>query len=297
MKKERSVLVYLLSVFIFSCGNRNNEPTSLNENNEVTISNRIDSLRKASFDSLEGGTINYIDFYAKALKIDSTDLTFKINHAYSISHFKNEKQSAIAEIKTILKKYPNNPDALFALGTVFYSINLDSGLYYCEKSLSINPKNFINWYNLSTYYDEQKMYSKAIMCINEAINLLPSKIDLKLVRGSYKLGLEDYKGAFEDMDTIPESYVKKSTVYFNRAKCLFYLKRFEEAISDCNKVIEEEKQSTISETFLIRGSSKLGLKQIDSAYVDIKKAYDMGNSDAVEIYNKLLDYYKKHQKI
>jgi tetratricopeptide (TPR) repeat protein len=256
---------------------------------------RLDSLRRASLLAIKTGSINYLEYYEKALKIDTSDIVSRINHAYSILIVKNDFDGAVQEIRNTLKLYPHSPDALFALGTVLLGVKPDSALYYCEKAVQLYPNNYVLLHYLASYYNDQGLYQKAINCMDKVIAYQPKNQGLKLERGFYKLNMEDYKGAYNDMDTIPEAYSKYYNTYFNRAKTLYYLNRFKESIKDCDKAIEIDPNEE-SEIYLIRGLSKLGLEQIDAGYEDVKKAYEMGNKDAVDVYNKYQDYYKRHKK-
>lgn len=46
---------------------------------------RLDSLREASLSNLQSGKIDYVEYYKKALKIDSSNLLARVNHAYSLA--------------------------------------------------------------------------------------------------------------------------------------------------------------------------------------------------------------------
>jgi len=295
MKLRSISACFLCMMFFVSCSQEVKKTTTqISNNKDPKIRLRIDSLREAEISNIRRG--NYEGFYKKAMMIDSSEVILKINHAYSIAHNKNDYSAALIELRGLFKKYANNSDLLFAYGTVIYSFNPDSAFYYCEKALTLEPKNWLNWLYLSMYYDEQKITQKSLQSINKAIELRPNIIELRLFRGAYKMDLEDYKGAYEDMDTIPKNS-KDSGLYINRGLCLYSLKKYELAISDINTYIMITKKP-ISQAYVIRGFSKLSLKDKEGAYEDLKIAHetDGSNVSAEDTYFKLVDYFKTHKK-
>jgi tetratricopeptide (TPR) repeat protein len=292
--KLKIIITYFTSCIMFfaSCSQQSKGGINKAEGNEQLLKLRIDSLREAELSGIK--KLNFEEFYKKAMMIDSGEVMLKINHAYSVAHQKSDYKEALNELRVLFDKYPNNPELLFAYGTIIYSFNPDSAFYYCEKSLAIEPKNWMNWYYLSMYYDEQKITQKSLQAINNAIAIRPNNIKLRLVRGAFKMEIEDYKGAYEDMDTIPEG-ISDPNFYGNRAECLFHLNKFELAILDCDKYLAISK-NPISDIYITRAYSKINLKRNYEGYEDLKKAKEMGNNSADDTYKQLDEYFKTHTK-
>lgn len=296
-------LVLLLVVFSFGCSEKKTGSitTISTEDRDSLIARlndpiklrRMDSLRLASIDQVIHGTPDNVAFYEKAMKIDSNNFMTRIRHAYAISEFNHDTVGAIKELRETLKMYPNAPDVWFALGTLFFSINQDSGSYYCERSIQMNPSNYFNSYCLAKYYEAYGKDDKALVVVEKAIKEWPTSVDLKLFRASFRLSTRDYEGAYNDMVVIPEKFSDDASVYFNRAKASLFLKKYKETVIDCNTALRLGLEGvSLPEVYLIRGTAIVNSGDIDSGYLDIKKSFEMGNPDAVEAYKKLNEYYR-----
>jgi tetratricopeptide (TPR) repeat protein len=88
---------------------------------------------------------------------------------------KNNLEKASNLYKKILKKYPDNFDANFNLGTIFAKNNkLEKSVELLEKAVSINPNNEKIFNNLGLIYLNLGDNEKALETIKKAININPN---------------------------------------------------------------------------------------------------------------------------
>lgn len=293
----RSAHFFVLTTFIltiFSCSENSQEAKKGGQIPDSLIQKRLDSLREVSVPLMSKGLLDYVDFYKKVLEIDPTILSAKINHAYSIAYFEKDVEGGIKEIRALLREYPDNPEVLFALGTIIYTQNPDTAFYYCEKSIALDPTNARNIYLLATCYDEQERYKNALETVEKAIRLRPKDRSLIFSRGAYRNRLGDHLGALEDMRITPTNYSDNSAVYLNRALCFYALKQYSNCIKDCDTALAFNPKN--SELYFIRGTAKSYVRDMEGAFDDLKKAVELGNTEAVESYKLAVEYFKKNRR-
>jgi protein O-GlcNAc transferase len=85
-----------------------------------------------------------------------------------------ELKQAESLCREIVKKQPENTDALHLLGVLSYQLgNYDSAIEYLHKTLRFIPANAYVHYNLGNVYKNKKDVDKAISCYQKALQLNP----------------------------------------------------------------------------------------------------------------------------
>ena len=147
-------------------------------------------------------------------------------------------------------------DALFADNN-----NLDAlrGSYYCALNMGYNDK--------------------ALKRANKVIELRPDSSVGYNDRGTIYLVTKDYEKALSDFNKVIEKGTDYPAVaYFNKAKSLRELNRFDEAIKNYNIVISVDNKD--ARAYFKKGIafSKIGNK--DSACISLEMAKTLGDTDA-----------------
>ena len=94
----------------------------------------------------------------------------------ALKHCENSQfPDAIIILRMVLEKYPNQLEALTVLGNVYlHQKDLELGIKYLEKSLSINPQQNNALNDIGYGYYELKDYQKAISFFEKSIALNPN---------------------------------------------------------------------------------------------------------------------------
>ena len=168
------------------------------------------------------------------MNLQNNDLKNKLNFALANIE-KNNLEKAAEIYKKILKKYPDNFDANFNLGTIFAKKNnLEKSVELLEKAASINPNLETIFNNLGLIYLNLGNKEKAIENTKKAIKLNPNSSIAYNHLGLIYLNLGNVNEAIESYlkslkfnpNNIPANYnlgnlyqrindVKNSEKYFN----------------------------------------------------------------------------------
>ena len=168
------------------------------------------------------------------MNLQNNDLKNKLNFALANIE-KNNLEKAAEIYKKILKKYPDNFDANFNLGTIFAKKNnLEKSVELLEKAASINPNLETIFNNLGLIYLNLGNKEKAIENTKKAIKLNPNSSIaynhlglIYLNSGNVNEAIESYLKSLKfNSNNIPANYnlgnlyqrindVKNSEKYFN----------------------------------------------------------------------------------
>ncbi|NTW31758.1 MAG: tetratricopeptide repeat protein [Bacteroidetes bacterium] len=130
------------------------------------------------------------------------------------------------------------------------------------------------WYRIGVWKDGEILFT-------DVIKNNPDMYHCYWIRGNIKYGKADYQGALEDYNSALK-YNPKHFCIRNRGYVRNKLGDFKGAIEDMNFAINSD--STIAETYNIRGMAYYGLGNIKSAILDYSKAILL-NPKYAEAYN------------
>ena len=129
---------------------------------------------------------------------------------------------------------------------VFTELNKnDEAIRDCHCATNLDPSNASAFILAAECYITQNKLKRAVRQLEEAAKQNTSLLDIKILmkragNALYKAG--ELQGAYDTYTkalNIPlESVDTDSELYGNRATVLFYLKRYTEALEDCDKAIE-----------------------------------------------------------
>jgi tetratricopeptide (TPR) repeat protein len=120
----------------------------------------------------------------------------------------SEKTTAddyVKELKELLKRYPEEKDALMMLGEYYIGLRqFEQSLPYFNQVIEIDPLNKLAYNYLAYVYNEMGNFDKSIWAINKYISLAPdepnpydTRGDLYAYNGRLDQAMESYKKALE----------------------------------------------------------------------------------------------------
>lgn len=152
----------------------------------------------------------------------------------------------------------------------------DDGKIQLEKATNIEPKHIEDNINLGLCYIDLELYSKAIECFNEVLELQNEKLKIiALINKSLALAkINDYKGSIECCDEVLEKYKENASksemavAYNSRGQSLSDLGNYEKAIIDFNEA--QQLDPLFIYPYFNRGLALMKKNQKEEA----KKAFD-----------------------
>ena len=128
----------------------------------------------------------------------------------------------------------------------------------------------------------------AIADYSKALEINPNDYNTHGRRGWAEFYLQEYREAIADFNKAIEGKRYDAHYYNIRGQAKYYLQDYKGAIPDFNKAIKlwsgEKYQRSIA--FYWRGLAEIDLGQKDSGCLDLKKAADLGYTDANEAIQK-----------
>ena len=106
-----------------------------------------------------------------------------------------EYKKAIEFGKSIEKKYKNDPDYNFIMGSIFYSLDDEKhALEYFDNVLQINPNDIETWLLKGNIYIFLKDTKQALECCNKILDIEPDNMDgEKLLERIRNIHGDDYQ--------------------------------------------------------------------------------------------------------
>lgn len=244
-----------------------------------------------------------VEFYKKAIEVDpnNADALYGLAKLYENMGFKEKADSVY---KDAISKKPNSVGLRVSYG-LFLSENkrYSECIPHLEKALELgidDPKKEkdVRTALVKAYLEEgkknPKLYSKAIEQIDELIKEDSLNYVNYLNRAEAYGGLGKSRQALADYNKAIELAPKNAVVYIKKAVYLLYeLKRYNDAISTINKVLQFENLDDYykSLAYFLRGDAYYGLG--GTTYNKAKQNNDReGASQAYRYYQKAIQDYK-----
>ena len=138
-------------------------------------------------------------------------------------------------------------------------------------------------------------FESAIDNFSSVIDLDPSKIEAIEFRGYSYLFLQKFNDAVVDFTKSIENEGQKSnlSIFQSRALAFFELKRYQECINDCSRVIESDNDS--ENAYLLRADALKNIEKYPLAIKDYSYAIEI-NSDNIETFFLRGELYLKIKK-
>jgi tetratricopeptide (TPR) repeat protein len=134
------------------------------------------------------------------------------------------------------------------------------------------------YFNRGNAYDDLGDFENAEKDFSEAIRLIPKFANAYHSRGEKKKKNGDYISAIEDFTkAIENDYKILHFAYNNRADALYHLKRYEEAISDCQAAIDID--PAYARAYNTCGIIYESMNDLDNARLYFKRAIAVNPND------------------
>ena len=186
--------------------------------------------------------------------------------------------------------------------------DINSAINKYSDAISIKPGNWKAYtYRAKAYYAIGN-YEKALSDISQAITISPTDISFYEVRANCYLAKEDYEKALADFNLViskaNKNDIKYFQTYFNRGKTLYYIKRYDDAVSDFTQAIylgkKDPKNVTNSYNYLYiyswRGISYMEANKYSEAVDDFNTHLAAYPNYIQSVFYQGLCYYKTGDK-
>lgn len=216
-----------------------------------------------------------------ALLLILSFLTFQRNQVWS---------TEISLWTDTLKKSPNKPRPLFALGSAYSKIkNYDKALYYFNKTIEIDPIFTMVYNHRGIIHEKNLQFDLALKDYQKAIQLDPNFVEainnlanIYKTQGKYDLALENYNKA---LAINPRYY----TSYFNRGALYYSTKDYQRALDDFNKALEINPD--YEQVYNNRGCLFSAVQKYSAAMQDFDHLLKMNPNSADAYFNKGRTYH------
>ena len=116
--------------------------------------------------------------------------------------------------------------------------NLDEGIKLFDKSIDLNPTNYISWFNRGMTKYFLKDYEGALVEYEQTLVLYPEYKNGYLSKGLVKKNLTNYDGALKDFTSAIDIDPNYSDAYFNRGMVYEMLNKKDSACIDFKRAKE-----------------------------------------------------------
>ncbi|MES2566272.1 MAG: hypothetical protein V4565_05365 [Bacteroidota bacterium] len=299
----KSILkLILITIAIVSCSENNNSVIVNTQNLPENIKKRIrDSIEFILVDSIVAKkNINELPYYYAMYHIDTLNTKYIIEYADNLG-IKGQYNSSFSLLNKAIAYTKNDAKLYYCKGNIwqyiatvkmqrneYYKSEMDSSMFYYEKACQTDSNDVALFVTMCIMYNGLEQFDKGMNAIKHAIKLQPQNRDHILFRGTCKVGLKDFKGAYEDLRIITGYRKSDVSMYYNRALAEMNLKMMEEGKLDFDTCIMLEPNQ--AKLYYLRGACKTYIKgEKRNGWLDVKKAHDMGYPVSNEQYKKVME--------
>ncbi|MBR5913539.1 MAG: tetratricopeptide repeat protein [Selenomonadaceae bacterium] len=193
----------------------------------------------------------------------------------------NDFEKAILKFNEVIELNPNHAETYNLLGMSYYRLGkFEKAVENYTKAIELNPKNASNYSGRGFSYEELGKYEEALADFQEAGRVFPnyrhigkiiSNIYFKM--GRYEESLAEITDDIDRYEFIDRGHPDFGG-YVQRAKIYKELKKYDEAIADCNKAIEFK--NDYAEAYYERGKIYQEIGENELAEEDFEKASELG---------------------
>jgi tetratricopeptide (TPR) repeat protein len=211
----------------------------------------------------------------------------EIGHFYKNAFLEEPKPIASGSQMSVLD-YVNRGAAFDSLG------RFDEALEQLEKAIQLNPSFSWTYTNRGNVHQRMGQYREAIEDYSHAILLDADRVTPFINRSSAFRMLNEYDKALQDINQAVLLSPKNSYTYFSRGLVYANMKEYDQAVKDFSIAIELGNQEARRE----RANAFFQLSRFEEALSDLAKALDDDPSDLTSylvrasIYGKFTDYQR-----
>lgn len=164
----------------------------------------------------------------------------------------------------------------------------DKAIDEYNKAIELDPKNAIGYFDRGYAYYYKKNYSAAMSDFDKTLLLDPDYYSAYLGRARVKTKTTDYTGALADYNKLLSMSREAKYYYYRAGFKRKSMKDYQGALDDYDQAILLNKNN--SDYYYDRGTLKaIYFRDDPTACTDIKKAADLGNATAKDMYKDFCD--------
>ncbi|MEC0129739.1 MULTISPECIES: J domain-containing protein [Paenibacillus] len=179
----------------------------------------------------------------------------------SFFHFREDKE-------IFLQRYDNKL-VEYILGQVDGSLEMRYECFLLQASLEFDIEHYLNLRRSAQFMLMEDKHTEAGQLLDEANKLFQNDPDLQLMRAKYCLDTADYMEALVCLNQVTTMWPNERDGYLLRGRLLYYLQRYEEAMKDCEYLLQEDAgnrdvQCLILECKIARSQTEEALTQTET---------------------------------
>jgi len=217
------------------------------------------------------------DAFKKAFLLDSTNRTFQNGLAETYETIGKDEDA----INIYYSQYLEDTmdiSPIISLANIFRkNKEYGSAIHYYQKTIAIDPNNFYYFKLIAYCFNQINMSTPAIFYYDKAIAINPFDLNVYILLANILNSERQFSGAIN----VCNAGLKIDTLNVQLKKILaysYYLnKEFDLSIKGFNELISNS--DSLFFNFKYRGLAYFENKNMDSAIVDLKKAFELENSD------------------
>jgi len=210
-------------------------------------------------------TLDYLD----RISNQSTNLSIQRLKRICYLHCNNFRE-LIPVCKLLCEVDPTDAKLLHEIGFAYSNLrNVDSAIIYYNKSLSLDSKNGLAYFNLGNIQKSQKNNNLAINFYSEALQINPNHVQAYFRRSECYLSIGENQKALIDLNAAIYLNLNNTAVYTNRGSALFRLNRIDDAITDFDHAIELDYKNHLA--LFNRGVAFMNKNEFHKAILDFEK--------------------------
>ncbi|ABD08495.1 TPR repeat protein [Rhodopseudomonas palustris HaA2] len=192
-----------------------------------------------------------------------------------VMHQAGQYDEAKSAYKKVLKKSPNNFQALHFLGLAeFQTGHFDAGIRSLKRALIEDPKSAQAQSDLGSVLNAAQRYDEALVACDKAIALDPALAFAHANRGNVLITLGRYDEAVASLDRALELVPDHTDTWNDRGNALHKLGRYDEALNSYAQAIRIDPLHDVA--FMNQATTLKEMKQFDLALASYDRALSIG---------------------
>jgi len=222
------------------------------------------------------------------------------------AYLKGDYPQAIKVLKKIVESYPDEKDAFWRLGLIYYRnlLKFEEAVHYLNKAIEIDPLYKMAYNNLAYTYDRMGEFEKSLWAINKYISLAPdepnpydTRGDLYARNGNLDHAIESYKKALEKKPDFYSSQWKLGDMYIFRKDYAKAESCFQALSSSSEKRLRSMGRLYLKSIPFYQGKFEDALKVLDDGIAADRMEQFDGDVNAYKHFDKAFLFYETQKKM
>lgn len=297
--KLKQIAICVILLFLLSC-----QTEAPNVITKTITQKECDSiLKRYDNEALGGDTSNATAALKQVYDFDSLNVLNLCKIA--IFHMQLVHLSSAKALINKAQKIGKYPAEVYYTRAIVYTANypLDTVINYFDLAIKSSPDSIKYPLEKGMIYKQKKLYQQAIESFNKVLLLDKNNLSAYVSKTSIYYDTEQWEftrdTATKAIKLVEQAnkahYYKLDELYYARGFAYMKLGNFNNALLDAEKSIQLD--SSKGRFYTMRGFAKNNLGQKESSFEDMKKASELGDPEAIEIYNNYLEHKKNTKSI